>query len=118
MSACRFPTLASVAVSFAISLGAPRAAAAQAPLPYARAVAMIARRQAADDSVAVPGARSILLTRGAPTARAIVLLHGLTDSPRQFEALAYRHHADGNNVFVPRFPRHALRGGDAERSRR
>ena len=74
---------------------------------------MIARRQAADDSVAVPGARSILLTRGAPTARAIVLLHGLTDSPRQFEALAYRLHADGNNVFVPRFPQHALRGGDA-----
>ncbi|HKG95801.1 MAG TPA: alpha/beta fold hydrolase [Gemmatimonadaceae bacterium] len=98
--------------------GAARSATArfeppQSPASYARAVATIARRQAADDSVAVPGARSILLTDGAPTARAIVLLHGLTDSPRQFETLAYRLHADGNNVFVPRFPRHGLRGGDA-----
>jgi esterase/lipase len=74
---------------------------------------MIARRQAGDDSVAVPGARSILLTHGGPTARALLLLHGLTDSPRQFEALAYLVHADGNNVFVPRFPQHGLRGGDA-----
>jgi esterase/lipase len=94
-------------------VGSPGAAPNQPPSSYGRAVAMIARRQAADDSVAVPGARSILLTGDAPTARAIILLHGLTDSPRQFEALAYRLHADGSNVFVPRFPRHGLRGGDA-----
>jgi alpha-beta hydrolase superfamily lysophospholipase len=92
---------------------APAAAAKPPSLPFDSAVAMIARRQAGDDRVAVPGARSILLTRDARTARAIVLLHGLTDSPRQFEALAYLIHADGNNVFVPRFPQHGLRGGDA-----
>jgi alpha-beta hydrolase superfamily lysophospholipase len=80
---------------------------------YDHAVASIARRQAVDDSVAVPGARSILLTGGAPTPRAIVLLHGLTDSPRQFEAFAYLLHADGNNVYVPRLPEHGLRGSDA-----
>jgi esterase/lipase len=51
------------------------------------------------------------LTSGATTARAFVLLHGLTDSPRQFEALANQLHADGNNVFVPRFPHHGIRGG-------
>ncbi|HEY2376030.1 MAG TPA: alpha/beta fold hydrolase [Gemmatimonadaceae bacterium] len=78
---------------------------------YSRAVAAIARRQAVDDSVAVPGARSILLTEGTKAPRVIVLLHGLTDSPRQFEALAYLLRADGNNVYVPRLPRHALRGG-------
>jgi esterase/lipase len=78
---------------------------------YARAVAAVARRQAVDDSVAVPGARSILLTAGAPTVRVIVLLHGLTDSPRQFEAFAYQLFGDGNNVYVPRMPRHGLRGG-------
>lgn len=65
-----------------------------------------------DDSVAVPGARSILLTAGARTPRVIVLLHGLTDSPRQFEAFAYLLHADGNNVYVPRLPRHGLIGSD------
>ena len=79
---------------------------------YHRSVAAIARRQAVDDSLAVPGARSILLTSGTRTRRAIVLLHGLTDSPRQFETFAYLLHADGNNVYVPRLPRHALRGGD------
>jgi carboxylesterase len=78
---------------------------------YTSSVAAISRRQAVDDSIAVPGARSILLTGRAPTARAIVLLHGLTDSPRQFEAFAYLLHADGNNVYVPRLPHHGLRGG-------
>jgi carboxylesterase len=100
-----------LASSNALSESAPDVT--MAPASYAGAVAMIARRQAADDSVAVPGARSILLTRGERTARAIVLLHGLTDSPRQFETLAHRLYADGNNIFVPRFPHHGLRGGDA-----
>ena len=79
---------------------------------YTASVAAISRRQAVDDTIAVPGARSILLVRGAPTARVIVLLHGLTDSPRQFEAFAYLLHADGNNVYVPRLPQHGLRGGN------
>ena len=80
---------------------------------YDRAIVTIAQRQAADDRVAVPTARSILLTRGAPTPRAIVLFHGLTDSPVQFAALAERLHEDGNNVFVPRLPRHGLSVGGA-----
>lgn len=88
-------------------------AQATQPTAYARSVAAIARRQAADDSVALPGARSILLTSGAPTSRAIVLLHGLTDSPRQFEAFAYILRGAGNNVYVPRLPQHGLRGGNA-----
>jgi esterase/lipase len=116
MSTCRFSTLASGALALGLvglTLTGPHVAQAQGTSSYARAVAMIAQRQAADDNVAVPGARSIFLTRGSPTERVIVLLHGLTDSPRQFEALAYRLYTDGNNVFVPRFPRHGLRGGDA-----
>ena len=87
--------------------------AQQQPAAYSRSVAAIARRQAVDDSIADPGARSILLTAGAPTARAILLLHGLTDSPRQFEAFAYLLHADGNTVYVPRLPQHGLRGNNA-----
>jgi hypothetical protein len=79
---------------------------------YTGSVAAISRRQGVDDSIAVPGARSILLADGAPTARAIVLLHGLTDSPRQFERFAYLLHADGNNVYVPRLPQHGLRGSN------
>lgn len=98
-------------VAFTI-LGAPRAEA-QADAAFARAVAAIAQRQAVDDSIAVPGARSILLTHATRTPRAIMLLHGLTDSPRQFEALAHQLYADGNNVYVPRLPEHGLRGGNA-----
>jgi esterase/lipase len=93
-----------------------RNASSAAPAPassYAAAVAMIAKRQARDDRVALPGARSILLVRGARTPRAFVLLHGLTDSPLQFAELARQLYADGSNVFVPRFPRHGLRGADA-----
>ena len=108
-----------MAVKALTALGFALTTAVVQPLPaqhnraaYTSSVAAIGRRQAVDDSVAVPGARSILLVRGTPTARAIVLLHGLTDSPRQFEAFAYLLHADGNNVYVPRLPEHGLRGGN------
>jgi esterase/lipase len=102
------------ALTSACSNGANEKPASTPERPtYRRAVASIARRQAEDDSLAVPGARSILLTSGAPTPRAVLLLHGLTDSPRQFEALAYLLHADGINVYVPRLPQHGLRGGSA-----
>ncbi|MEO8621226.1 MAG: alpha/beta fold hydrolase [bacterium] len=96
-----------------MSASAGRLSAQAAPSSYTSSVAAIGRRQAVDDSVADPGARSILLTTGAPTARAMLMLHGLTDSPRQFEAFAYLLHADGYNVYVPRLPQHGLRGKDA-----
>lgn len=107
----RFPTRAAGALGIALVVA--HAASAQTPSAYATAVAIITRRQAADARVAVADARTILLTNGSSTARAIVLLHGLTDSPQQFAALAQRLHADGNNVFVPRFPHHGIRGGTA-----
>ena len=94
-----------------LAAAAPPVPAQRADSDYAAGVATIARRQAVDDSVAAPGARSILLTSGTPTPRVIVLLHGLTDSPRQFEAFAYELYADGNNVYVPRLPEHGLRAG-------
>lgn len=49
-----------------------------------------------------------LLTHGHKTDRAIVLLHGFTNCPRQFQSLAELYHARGYNVFVPRFPHHGL----------
>jgi len=51
---------------------------------------------------------SILLTHGRPTPRAFLLLHGLTASPRQFEAFGGLLFARGSNVFIPRLPRHGL----------
>jgi pimeloyl-ACP methyl ester carboxylesterase len=91
----------------------PSTSATSPAVSYQNAVAMIASRQASDIRIAIPEARSILLTHGAPTRRAFVLLHGLTDSPLQFAPLAQQLFVDGSNVFVPRFPRHGLPGGTA-----
>jgi pimeloyl-ACP methyl ester carboxylesterase len=48
-------------------------------------------------------ARRLVHGTGAPS---VILLHGLTATPRQFDALAPRIHAAGRNVLVPRLPRH------------
>jgi len=80
---------------------------------YAEAIARAKRQIAADDSVAAPGGSTILLTHGGRTPRVVVLLHGFTDSPRQFAALADSLYAQGDNVLVPRLPHHAERGKDA-----
>lgn len=83
------------------------------PLPpapaYDSTFASVARRQAADDSVVARGGRSILLAHGARTPRVFVLLHGFTDSPTQFSALGNRLYEAGDNVYIPRLPRHAER---------
>jgi carboxylesterase len=80
---------------------------------YSDAVTRAKLRIAADDSVAAPGGSTILLTHGGRTPRVVVLLHGFTDSPRQFAALADSLYALGDNVLVPRLPHHAERGKDA-----
>ena len=66
----------------------------------------------ADSAIAAPGGTPILLVHGARAPRAVVLLHGFTDSPRQFATLADSLFAQGDNVFVPRLPHHAERGKD------
>jgi esterase/lipase len=80
---------------------------------YAAAVARVERQQRADDRIAAAAGRTLLLTHGARTPRVDVLLHGFTDSPNQFAALADSLYQEGDNVYVPRLPHHAERGGDA-----
>jgi carboxylesterase len=74
------------------------------------AVARARRIIAADDSIVADGGASMLLTHARATPRAVVLLHGFTNSPRQFADLADALFTAGDNVFVPRLPRHAVRG--------
>jgi carboxylesterase len=50
--------------------------------------------------------RSIVLEHGRRTERVTVLLHGLTGSPRTWREFARARHARGENVLVPRLPRH------------
>ena len=73
----------------------------------ARAHAIIA----ADDSVVAEGGATILRDARARERRApSCCIHGFTDSPRQFAALADSLYARGDNVLVPRLPHHAERG--------
>src|ERR1043166_8147859 len=84
-----------------------------APAPvssYAAAVALVAKRQRGDDTLAVPEGRTVLLTHGRRSARVVVLFHGFTNSPRQYEHLAAQLFASGDNVYIPRLPLHAVWG--------
>lgn len=77
---------------------------------YAAAVQQVARTTAHEDSVAVPSGHSILLVHGQRVLRAVVLFHGVTNSPRQFRAFAEQLFDQGANVYVPRLPHHAEPG--------
>lgn len=77
---------------------------------YAGAVQQVTRTIAHEDSVAVPSGASILLVHGQRTSRAIVLFHGVTNSPRQFRVFAERLYEQGANVYIPRLPHHAEPG--------
>ena len=54
------------------------------------------------------GGRSIVLTHGYETDRVFVLLHGLTNAPRQFRELGEELFATGANVVIPRIAHHGL----------
>lgn len=84
---------------------------------YLEAESRIAQQQRTDDSVAVPGARSIFLTHSCRTAWAVVLLHGFGNSPRQFDGLADSLYAHGFNVWVPRMSYHGEKRGAGMLSR-
>lgn len=51
---------------------------------------------------------SLIYVHGARTPRAVLLIHGLTNSPRQFRELAQQLYDRGDNVIVPRLPLHGL----------
>ena len=84
---------------------------------YETAIQMAQAVQRAD-SAAAPGGASIVLTHGHRTPRAFVFFHGLTNSPSEYRQLARAVYDAGDNVFVPRLPWHALRGGTSSDLRR
>ena len=72
----------------------------------ARVNALLAEEQGRGDLQ--PNCLPFALTHGQKTARAIVLLHGLTACPFQYKELAQLYYDEGYNVLVPRLPRHGL----------
>lgn len=53
-----------------------------------------------------PVCRTRLYTHGRRTERSVVLLHGFTNCPQQFDALGQHFYGLGWNVLIPRYPRH------------
>lgn len=85
-------------------LASRRAPTGSYPEAVARATALSERDTAAIN----PLCRTLLLTHGHRTARAVVLFHGFTNCPRQFEVLGRQLYERGDNVLIPRQPRHGL----------
>jgi len=84
-----------------------RTIAAAAPAAtFAAAQAQFVQLQAAEGAEIAPPCRTQLLTHGQRTAQAIVLIHGFTNCPHQFQKLAPLLHARGHNVLNLRLPGH------------
>lgn len=75
---------------------------------YAEALAQFAALQARDGEDVNPLCRSQLLTHGQRAARAIVLIHGMTNCPQQFVQFAPLLFERGYNVLIPRMPHNGL----------
>ncbi|MGB8796366.1 MAG: alpha/beta fold hydrolase, partial [Candidatus Aquilonibacter sp.] len=102
---------ASVAGSMlgACSPATPRALPGEPPrLSYAdsvRAIRAVIAHDAADTTL-IHDALPRLYEHGGPVENAIILFHGFTNCPQQFDVLARQFYARGCNVYVPRIPRH------------
>jgi alpha-beta hydrolase superfamily lysophospholipase len=75
---------------------------------YAEALARFQALAGRDGQETNAACRSRLLTRGGRAGRVVVLLHGFTNCPRQFERLGLLLHDAGTNVLIPRVVRHGL----------
>ena len=75
---------------------------------YAEAVSRFQRIQKMEGPELNPVCRSILLTHGVRTERAVVFFHGYTNCPQQFSELGHIFYDMGYNVLIPRLPRHGI----------
>lgn len=60
------------------------------------------------DPAVTDACRTNSLIHPAKAAKAVVMLHGYTDCPKQFGDLAQMFYSQGYNVYVPRAPRHGV----------
>jgi len=97
-----------VYVAFAPIPEGPTPASPSPARDYPEAIARFERSFAAQDKSVRGDCRPRLLTHGRKTGRAMVLLHGFTNCPMQFDSLATLLHRRGFNVYQPRVPRHGL----------
>lgn len=75
---------------------------------YEEALTRFEALRARDDASVHPACHSVLLRHDGPTDSVVVLLHGMTNCPLQFDAFGQRLHAAGHTVLVPRLPHNGL----------
>jgi len=90
----------------------PLGSVARPAIDHAGSVARFAAVAEAERDSTMEDARSVLLDHGTRTPRVVVLVHGFTNSPRQFRELGQLLFERGYNVLIPRLPEHGLRAGD------
>lgn len=78
---------------------------------YEEAMMLVDDLRAADGPEVNPLCRSEVFDRGERTQKSVVLLHGYTNCPQQFSAIAQAYADAGYSVVVPRLPGH----GEADR---
>ncbi|HEU0293260.1 MAG TPA: alpha/beta fold hydrolase [Anaerolineales bacterium] len=82
------------------------------PNPVASFEEAVARVKAMQEQDNLDLAHDVCVTKlydhGRPTEHVIVLLHGFTNCPEQFNELGKQYYEAGNNVFIPRMPYHGL----------
>ena len=74
--------------------------------PYQAGIEIAEGLKALDGPNVNPSCRTRLYTHGHRTERSLVLLHGFTNCPQQFDALGQHFYELGWNVLIPRYPRH------------
>jgi alpha-beta hydrolase superfamily lysophospholipase len=89
----------------------PAAGPASPARDHEEALARFHRARAGTDSSVRADCLPRLLTHGRKVERAVVLLHGFTNCPKQFDSLAILLYERGANLYLPRVPRH----GSADR---
>ncbi|OJV02674.1 MAG: hypothetical protein BGO12_23280 [Verrucomicrobia bacterium 61-8] len=75
-------------------------------LTYAEAMTALEQKIAETPSSVREDSRPVVLSHGAPAERVYVLLHGLSNSPAQFNKLGHILYERGANVVIPRMPHH------------
>jgi pimeloyl-ACP methyl ester carboxylesterase len=75
---------------------------------YAEAISRFQKIQENEGPELNPVCRSILLSHGQRTERAVVFFHGYTNCPEQFRKLGQIFYDMGYNVLIPRLPRHGM----------
>jgi len=75
---------------------------------YEEAISCVKKMQEEDQSLVRDVCITKLYDHGQQTEHVIILLHGFTNCPEQFNEIGKGHFDAGSNVFIPRMPYHGL----------